>query len=171
MGGVLRYKLEVYRQYSSDKLYGLGVPKQSPLGVPRCVALFGNKWLPESAEIRGPIWLDDRGVGQLEVNGGSSGCTSLAPLASPCFVLCLIGAETEGLLDYEGRAGIISIVWWSLRTVIFGVEKWNQPSTGKTQNHTKTAKSLYKRRKDTKGHSRTLLAHYWEIIKIPVGHS
>ena len=30
MGGVLRYKLEVYRQYFSDKLYGLGVPKQSP---------------------------------------------------------------------------------------------------------------------------------------------
>ena len=31
--------------------------------------------------------------------------TSLAPLASPCFVLCLIGAETEGLLDYQERAG------------------------------------------------------------------
>ena len=30
MGGVLRYKLEVYRQYFSDKLYGLGVPKQCP---------------------------------------------------------------------------------------------------------------------------------------------
>ena len=30
-GGVLRYKLEVYRQYFSDRLYGLGVPKQSPL--------------------------------------------------------------------------------------------------------------------------------------------
>ena len=29
-GVVLRYKLEVYRQYFSDKLYGLGVPKQSP---------------------------------------------------------------------------------------------------------------------------------------------
>ena len=31
--------------------------------------------------------------------------TSLAPLASPCFALCLIGVETEGLLDYQGRAG------------------------------------------------------------------
>ena len=30
MGGALRYKLEVYHQYFSDKLYGLGVPKQSP---------------------------------------------------------------------------------------------------------------------------------------------
>ena len=29
-GAVLRYKLEVYRQYFSDKLYGLGAPKQSP---------------------------------------------------------------------------------------------------------------------------------------------
>ena len=47
---------------------------------------------------------------------------SLAPLASPCFVLCLIGVETEGLLDYQGRAGIISIVRWNLRPVIFGGE-------------------------------------------------
>ena len=31
--------------------------------------------------------------------------TSLVPLASPCFVLCLIGVETEGLVDYQGRAG------------------------------------------------------------------
>ena len=46
--------------------------------------------------------------------------TSLVPLAFPCFVLCLIGVETEGLLDYQGRAGIISIVRWNLRPVIFG---------------------------------------------------
>ena len=45
------------------------------------------------------------------------------PLASLCFVLCLIGVETEGLLDYQGRAGIISIVRWNLRLVIFGVER------------------------------------------------
>ena len=31
--------------------------------------------------------------------------TSLVPLALPCFVLCLIGVETEGLLEYQGRAG------------------------------------------------------------------
>ena len=30
--------------------------------------------------------------------------------------------ETEGLLDYQRRAGIISIVLWNLRPVIFGVE-------------------------------------------------
>ena len=27
MGGVLRHKLDVYSQYFSDKLYGLGVPE------------------------------------------------------------------------------------------------------------------------------------------------
>ena len=32
-------------------------------------------------------------------------CTSLVPLAFPCFLHCLIGVETEGLLDYQGRAG------------------------------------------------------------------
>ena len=50
--------------------------------------------------------------------------TSLAPFAFPCFVLCLIGVEAEGLLDYQGRAGIMSIVRWNLRPVIFGVENW-----------------------------------------------
>ena len=52
-------------------------------------------------------------------------CTSLAPLAFPWFVLCYKkGVETEGLLDYQGRAGIISIVRWNLRPVILilGVE-------------------------------------------------
>ena len=48
--------------------------------------------------------------------------TSLAPIGSPFSVLCLIGAETEGLLDYQGRTGIISIVRWNLRPVIFGVD-------------------------------------------------
>ena len=48
--------------------------------------------------------------------------TSLVPLAFPCLVLCFIGVETEGLLDYQGRAGIISIVRWNLRPVIFGVD-------------------------------------------------
>ena len=49
--------------------------------------------------------------------------TSLVPLAFPCFLLCLIRVEAEGLLDYQGRAGIISIVRWNLRPVIFGVER------------------------------------------------
>ena len=56
------------------------------------------------------------------MNGGSSApylaCTPCVPL----FVYCLIRVEAEGLLDYQGRAGIISIVRWNLRPVIFGVE-------------------------------------------------
>ena len=48
--------------------------------------------------------------------------TSLAPLAFPVFVLCLVGVETEGLLAYQGRAGIISIARWNLHPVTFGVE-------------------------------------------------
>ena len=31
--------------------------------------------------------------------------TSLVPFAFPCFVHCLIGVKTEGLLDYQGRTG------------------------------------------------------------------
>ena len=49
--------------------------------------------------------------------------TSLAPLASPCFILSLLSLETEGLLAFQGRAGITSIVRWNLRPVILGVEK------------------------------------------------
>ena len=41
----------------------------------------------------------------------------------PLFVHCLIRVEAEGLLDYQGRAGIISIVRWNLRPVIFGVDR------------------------------------------------
>ena len=48
-----------------------------------------------------------------------------------------MGVETEGLLDYQGRAGMISIVRWNLRPVIFGVEfcsgrtMWPQANTAK----------------------------------------
>ena len=57
------------------------------------------------------------------MNGGSSASYLARTLASPCFLLCLIGVEIVGLLGFQGRAGIISIVWWNLRPVIFGVEK------------------------------------------------
>ena len=62
------------------------------------------------------------GYRTMEMNGGSStpypACTPCVPL----FVHCIIRVEAEGLLDYHGRAGIISIVLWNLRPVIFGVE-------------------------------------------------
>ena len=80
----------------------------------------------ESSEFRGPVWLNDLGTGQWKWLEEVPRCTSLAPVASPCFVLRLIGVETEGLLDYQGMAGIISIVRWNLRPVIFGVDHWGQ---------------------------------------------
>ena len=48
----------------------------------------------------------------------------------PLFVHCLIRVEAEGLLDYQGWAGIISIVQWNLRPVIFGVDKLKRKSPG-----------------------------------------
>ena len=58
------------------------------------------------------------GYWTMEMNGGSS-ASYLA--RSPC-----VGVEAEGLLDYQGRAGIISIVQWNLRPVIFGAEKTSE---------------------------------------------
>ena len=51
--------------------------------------------------------------------------TPCVPLFSTLFNR---GVETEGLLDYEGRAGIISIVRRNLRPVIFGVDPCCQPT-------------------------------------------
>ena len=71
------------------------------------------------------------GYWTMEMNRGSSAqylaCTPCVPL----FVHCLIRVEAEGLLDYQGRAGIISVVRWNLRPVIFGVEiqKWTKNTT------------------------------------------
>ena len=48
---------------------------------------------------------------------------SLVPLASPCRTQSLIGLETQGLLDFQGKAGITSILQWNLRPVMFGVCK------------------------------------------------
>ena len=41
----------------------------------------------------------------------------------PLFVLIFIGLETKNVLDYQVRAGSTSIVQWTLRPVIFGVDK------------------------------------------------
>ena len=56
----------------------------------------------------------------MEMIGGS---TALYPLASQCFCF-LIGVEAKGLLDFQGRRGITSVVRWNPRPVIFGVEFW-----------------------------------------------
>ena len=52
-----------------------------------------------------PIWLDDRGTGQWKWMEEVPRRASLVPLSFPCFLHCLIGVETGGLLDYQGRAG------------------------------------------------------------------
>ena len=66
------------------------------------------------------------GYRTMEMNGGSP-----APYLArtPCVPLfCTLFSKGRnrraGLLDYQGRAGIISILRWNLRPVIFGVEGW-----------------------------------------------
>ena len=59
----------------------------------------------------------------MEMNGGSSAPYLALTPCVPLFVHCLIRVEAEGLLDYQGRVGIISIVRWNLCPVIFGVER------------------------------------------------
>ena len=59
----------------------------------------------------------------MEMNGGSSAPYLARTPCVPSFLHCLKRVEAEGLLDYQGRARIISIVRWNLRPVIFGVEK------------------------------------------------
>ena len=56
----------------------------------------------------------------MEMIGGSSVVPRSHPLRPLVLYFFLIGVET-GLLDYQGRAGIISIVQWNLPPVIFSV--------------------------------------------------
>ena len=49
--------------------------------------------------------------------------TSRAPLASPLLMFILIGLEAKGFLAFQGQRGIISVVRWNLRPVIFGVDQ------------------------------------------------
>ena len=67
------------------------------------------------------------------MNGGSSAPYLARTPCGPLFVHCLIRVETEGLLDYQGWAGIISIVRWNLRPVIFGVEAKRSPVQSKVK--------------------------------------
>ena len=53
--------------------------------------------------------------------------TSLAPLASPCFILSLSNLGTEGPLAFQ--AGITSSIRWNLCPVIFGVDVIADAST------------------------------------------
>ena len=62
------------------------------------------------------------GYRTMEMIGGSSASYLACTPCVPLFVHCLIRVEAEGLLDFQGRAGIISIVRWNLCPVIFGVD-------------------------------------------------
>ena len=64
------------------------------------------------------------GYRTMEMNGGSSALYLACAPCVPLFVHCLLRVETEGFLDYQGQAGILSIVRWNLRPVILGVETW-----------------------------------------------
>ena len=60
-----------------------------------------------------------------EINGGSAASYLVRNLCVPVFCLfSLIGLEAQGLLDFQGRRGIASVVRWNLRPVILGVERW-----------------------------------------------
>ena len=59
----------------------------------------------------------------MEMNGGSSGVVPRLHPLRPLFLTCLIGGGKQiRLSDFQGRAGIPSIVRWNLRSVIFGVD-------------------------------------------------
>ena len=64
------------------------------------------------------------GCRRVEMNGGSSAsylaCTPCIPLFSTLFNRG--GNGNRRVLDYQGRAGITSIVRWNPRPVIFGVD-------------------------------------------------
>ena len=70
-----------------------------------------------------PNMIGRPGYRTMETNAGSSAPCLARTLCVPLFCTLFKGIETEGLSDYQGRAGIISIVRWNLRPVIFGVEK------------------------------------------------
>ena len=77
--------------------------------------LLGHRWpssMPNMTGRQGCQTMENQTI------GGSSVSYLARTLASPYFLLCVLGLETEVLLDYQGKAGIISIVRWNLRPVI-----------------------------------------------------
>ena len=59
----------------------------------------------------------------MEMIGGSSVSYLARTPCVPLFCTLFNRGGTEGLLDYQERAGIISIARWKLCPVIFGVEE------------------------------------------------
>ena len=63
-----------------------------------------------------------------EMNGGSTASyLTRTPRVTFFMLKYFIGLEAEGLLDFQGRRGIASVVRWNLRPVIFGVDFGHSP--------------------------------------------
>ena len=59
----------------------------------------------------------------MEINGRSAVSYLKRTPHALFFMLILIGLEAKGVLAFQGRRGIASVVQWNLRPVIFGAEE------------------------------------------------
>ena len=57
----------------------------------------------------------------MEMNGRSTVSHLVRAPHVPFFMLIFIGLEAKGLLAFQGRRGIASLVRWNLRPVTFGI--------------------------------------------------
>ena len=60
----------------------------------------------------------------MEMNERSTVSYLVRTPRTPFMMLVSIGLEAKGLLAFQGRRVIASVVWWNLRPVIFGVDQW-----------------------------------------------
>ena len=77
----------------------------------------------------------------------------------------LIGLEAKGLLAFQGRRGIASVVQWNLRPVIFGVDWCGRPRFSAQASMTRSVlKELS---------TKSLRCFFWEeVVGVPLeGHS
>ena len=66
------------------------------------------------------------GCQTMEMFGGRAASYLARTPRIPLFMLIFIGLETKNVLDYQGRAGSTSIVQWTFRPVIFGVDRYSE---------------------------------------------
>ena len=84
-------------------------PEKCHLGCPGRMSQNGIfQTLKCTFEVSGFRGSGRPGCRTMEMNGGSSSPYLACAPCVPCFVFCSIGVETEGFLDCQGRAGIIS---------------------------------------------------------------
>ena len=94
-------------------------------------ALLGDSGLSQSCIGDRYDWTT--GYRTMEMIGGSSASYLACAPCVPSFCTLFIRGGNRRVLDYQGRAGIISIVRWNLRPVIFGVEGSRRPQDGHTR--------------------------------------